>query len=178
MVETGCFPYLSGKRIVVSRWSHVVTSASNSGAFWVLTLIGNTMTLSFFLSEKYHLINKYVKTRWQYYVNTYWQSLVQIWINDQVCLSATNPLSFLLVQAIYCVTVGRSRTRPWLICSWSINSIHVAWNINYAGQSMKNGDWNTNEYTITVLYTGNKQMVKLWKYFADFNFRGSWLTAK
>ena len=38
---------------------------------------------------------------------------------------------------------------------------------------------NTNEYTINFLYIKvNKQLVKLGKYFTDFNFRGSRLTAK
>ena len=30
--------------------------------------------------------------------------------------------------------------------------------------------WNTNEYAIIVLYKGKYQMVKIGKYFADFNF--------
>ena len=53
-------------------------------------------------------------------------------------------------------------------------SIHVAWHENYAGQS-------TETQMNTQLLFGiqvNKQMVKLGKYFADFNFRGSRLTTK
>ena len=63
------------------------------------------------------------------------------------------------------------------------NSVHVTWPVNYAGQSMRNrvlcavieAQMNTQLlFSINV----NKQMVKLGKYFADFNFCGTRLTAK
>ena len=55
-------------------------------------------------------------------------SLVQIWLNDQVCLSVINPLSFSLVQAVYSVMVERSRAWAWLIYSCSMNSMQVRMN--------------------------------------------------
>ena len=63
------------------------------------------------------------------------------------------------------------------------SSIHVAWYDNYAGQSMKNGvvgaaiETQMNTQLLLCIQV-NKQMVKLGKYFADFNFRDSRLTSK
>ena len=59
----------------------------------------------------------------------------------------------------------------------------LCWRVNYAGQSMKNGvlgatiETQMNTQLLFCIQV-NKQMVKLGKYFADFNFRGSRLTAK
>ena len=64
-----------------------------------------------------------------------------------------------------------------------MNSIHVTWHVNYAGQSMKKGvlgaaiETQMNTQLLFFIEV-NKQMVKLGKYFADFNFRSSRPTVK
>ena len=64
-----------------------------------------------------------------------------------------------------------------------MNIIHEVWTVNYPVQSMKNGvlcavietQMNTQ---LLLCINVNKQMLKHGKYFADFNFCGSRLTAK
>ena len=59
-----------------------------------------------------------------------------------------------------------------------MNITHVAWTVNYAGQSMKNGvlcavietQMNTQ---LLLCINVNKQIVKHGKYFVDFNFPSS-----
>ena len=123
--------------------------------------------------DKTHLLNNYVNKRCQKYFNIYWQSLVQVWINDQVSSSLINPLAFQLVQAVYCVMVER-------LIDWSI---HVQWTIYMLIDPLTGlvSLWKTVFFVqmntqLLLCISVNKQMVKLGKYFSDFNFRRPRLT--
>ena len=60
-----------------------------------------------------------------------------------------------------------------------MNNKHVSWPVNYAGQTMKNGVlWTQMDTQLLFCIKANKQLVKIGKYFLDFNFHSSRLAAK